>query len=460
MGDGRREHRSRRGFALIAVLWLMTVLSAVVLQASLFTRLHTHATRNTTDGVLALFLARAGIERAVADLRLLQTRVVSLDELRESETGVYCNVECGSGSYTLLTDNETLGNEPDYGIMDECGRINLNEADQTMLSSLPDVSPDLAAAIVQLRGDIEQIHEIGDLMMLEGADAAMLYGEDSNGNGLLDPWEDDGTESWPPDNADGRLDRGIAQYLTCWSAVRNVTVDGEERVDISSADANEITQKLPDVTRRQANSIVEHRNKHEFKSIADLLDVMLVEQRRGEEHQDDGDADEDAEESESNREGGSSERSSDRGESRNGSNRSQTTSTNAFDTDAFKRIADLVTISSDDVLKGRINVNTAPREVLACLPGVSEELAMEIEGARGEGAFETVGDLLDVSGMTTETFKGICNHVSVRSDVFTARSFGVLVAPDGSVAACRCVQAVIDRTDEEAVRIVSWRELD
>ena len=96
---------------------------------------------------------------------------------------------------------------------------------------------------------------------------------------------------------------------------------------------------------------------------------------------------------------------------------------------------------------------------MACLPGVGESLAADICAAREDGTFESVAELLGVSGMTTEKFRRICNLVSVRSDVFSVRSFGVvgaIDAPDHGV--CRCVSVVIDRTADE-VKLHSWREL-
>jgi DNA uptake protein ComE-like DNA-binding protein len=45
----------------------------------------------------------------------------------------------------------------------------------------------------------------------------ILYGEDANLNGVLDPNENDGDASPPLDNRDGHLDPGILEYLTVWS---------------------------------------------------------------------------------------------------------------------------------------------------------------------------------------------------------------------------------------------------
>jgi type II secretory pathway component PulK len=105
-----------------------------------------------------------------------------------------------------------------------------------------------------------------------------------------------------------------------------------------------------------------------------------------------------------------------------------------------------------------VNLNTAPAEVLACLPGMDQALAQAVVSRRGQGPFESVADLLDLEGMSVDAFKGLCERVAVRSDVFSVRSFGVVGGIDGPVGTHCCVRAVIDRTGER-IRLTSWREL-
>jgi hypothetical protein len=238
------------------VLWLMTVLCAVALQVGLFCRLRLQLSRNLGDGVRALFFARAGVERAVADLKARRNGVVAIGDLQGQEADDYCNVELRGGTYTLLSQPVRARREAAYGISDEAARINLNEADQETLQKLPGLDANLAAAIVALRERRKRIDEVEDLLLIEAMDAATLYGEDMNDNGVLDPGENDGDERWPPDNADGRLNVGLASLLTCCSAVRNVNNDGVERVNINRADEQQLRQALSGLSEDQASSIV------------------------------------------------------------------------------------------------------------------------------------------------------------------------------------------------------------
>ncbi len=269
----------------------------------------------------------------------------------------------------------------------------------------------------------------------------LLFGEDMNGNGILDTNENDGSASWPEDNADGRLDRGLSAHLTAWSSSRNVTSTGGARVNINSASADDIKKSVSGVSQEQAESIVEHRKKKKFANIVELLDVKLVKKV--------------AQKSEDKKseKGGNKNKSS----NNKGNTTTQTTDKNAFDENAFRKIADAVTTTDDKVRKGVVNLNTAPEEVLACLPGISKALAANIRQTREkrENGFQSVADLLDVEGVSTDTLKQFYPHVSVRSDVFSLWSYGVTRSGDIH----RCVHAVVDRT-EPVSRIRYWRELE
>jgi len=456
----------RRGVALILVLWLLTVLSAVALELALFSRLRLQATRNTGDGVRSLSLARSGVERAVAELKAGKDTAQALEDLREDAKRIYHNVELGEGAYTLLAEPaDSSGAEPEYGISDEAAKVNLNTADAAMLSRVPGINADLAADIIALRSENKAILDVSDLLAIKRIDPFVLYGEDQNQNGLLDANEDDGDESWPADNGDGVLERGLAAYLTCCSAARNVASDGKQRVNIAQASAQDITSAVKGISQQQADSIVEHRGKQALQSVADLLDVLLVEkasnQKPEEKNQGDGKGDESGTREPARPRGAESgdQKPTEKPAEEAGKSKTTTTDKKAFDAAGFKAIADYVTVSEEKVLQGVINVNTASAKVLACLPGVDEALASAICDYRLRHKFESTAELLDVQGMSVDKFKGICNLVSVRSDVFSVRSFGVLQpAGEPSGGTYCCVVAVIDRTDDK-IRLSSWREL-
>ncbi|RLD12356.1 MAG: hypothetical protein DRI44_00870 [Chlamydiae bacterium] len=74
---------------------------------------------------------------------------------------------------------------------------------------------------------------------------------------------------------------------------------------------------------------------------------------------------------------------------------------------------------------GRVNINTASQRLLAALPGVSKELAENINrGIDGNNKptlkpYLNLSDLLKVKGITPEAFERCCNILTVDSSVFT-----------------------------------------
>ena len=463
--------------ALVFVLWVMTILCAVALELGFSSHLRLQVTASTGGAAKAFFLARAGVEKAVADLVESRDRVQSQADLREDDTRTYQNVELGEGSYTLCAGMDEDG-ELVYGIADEAAKINVNTATAEVLARVPGMDADLAAEIAALKAREERLHDLNDLLLSERIDLLTLYGEDQNGNGILDPNENDGDQSWPPDNADGWLDGGLAVYLTTWSATRNVTSDGSERINLNSASAKEIVKSVTGVTDQEAESIVAHREKNKFASIADLLDVELVvkvteqpkekaDKQAKTPEKPERKAPEQArtaKKPESSSEGGGAPSQQPnkpkKAESRDKKKPQTTvkgTGQKAFDMKKFRQIADQVTTQNEDVINGVVNINTAPAEVLACLPGLDDALARRIAGWRqGHAAgFETAADLLDIEGVSMDIFKQVCPLVSARSDVFSVRSFGVV----GVGNMYCCVSAVIDRTGDTA-KILYWRELE
>ncbi|MDX9975472.1 MAG: helix-hairpin-helix domain-containing protein [FCB group bacterium] len=483
------------GVALVFVLWLMVLLSAVALEMAFRGHLRVQVTASTGETAKAFYLARAGIEQSLANLA--ETAELDLDtetQEREDEEQ-FVNVPFGEGSYTLYAGMDETG-EPRYGLADEAAKLNINTADAAVLQKVPMLTPDIVGSLDNVRKR-QPFQDIKDLLMFEGVDMLLLFGEDVNENGLLDANEDDGDETWPPDNGDGMLDCGWSAMLTTWSASRNVSSDGQERVNLNDADADEITKAVSEIDTQHADSIVARREQGELGSVLDLLDVEMVEKveasNEQQQQQQNGQQNQPPPENQNNeqngkqsnggdkKEGKNDKDSKDNKDGKNGNNGQESkegeqnseqeekksgekpkytyksTGQKAFDQDSLKRIADRLTTSDDEVQTGLVNINTASMEVLSCLPGLDESLAQSIVMARDgrAGGFPSTMDLLDVSGMTVDILKQFYGLVATRSDVFTARSIGVLRG--GAVRAN--VSAVLDRT-ESNVRIRYWQEHD
>jgi len=79
---------------------------------------------------------------------------------------------------------------------------------------------------------------------------------------------------------------------------------------------------------------------------------------------------------------------------------------------------DYMLLTPEPYTWGKININTATREVLKGLPGVDDGLASNIISYRASNVFDQIEELTDVSGVGEETFKPISNLITVRSDTY------------------------------------------
>lgn len=88
------------------------------------------------------------------------------------------------------------------------------------------------------------LESLDELLLVRGVTSDLLYGEDFNRNGLLDPNENDGDASWPPDNADGALQLGWSAYLTVYGREKNTRWDGTNRININDNNLADLFDKL------------------------------------------------------------------------------------------------------------------------------------------------------------------------------------------------------------------------
>ncbi len=80
------------------------------------------------------------------------------------------------------------------------------------------------------------LESLDELLLVRGVTLGLLHGEDANRNGLLDPNENDGDVSYPPDNQDGALQMGWSAYLTVFGREKNLQSDSTPRININGND--------------------------------------------------------------------------------------------------------------------------------------------------------------------------------------------------------------------------------
>jgi len=266
-----RSHR-RRGSVLLIVLVIVSVLTLAAYNYTQTMLTELEATAMYGSDVQSREAADSGIEYVAT---MLGNRTdPALENLLHNpalfmgRTVVPSERLRGVSRFSIIAPVENSPtNAIRYGLMDESAKLNLNlllslklEDDQVqdMLLNIPGMTIELVDAILDWidsddtmrpygaesdtyegmsppysakNGPLESLDE---LLMVRGVTPALLYGEDANRNGLLDPNENDGEASPPFDNADGVLDLGWSAYLTAHGRESNLRADGREKIHLNN----------------------------------------------------------------------------------------------------------------------------------------------------------------------------------------------------------------------------------
>ena len=250
--------RSRVGAVLIIVLWIAFGLVSITLYFG----------RSMFFEYKGANQATAGAQAEQANNGALRYFFYTLNNALEEEGDFPSElimqteqIQIGQATVWMLgRSGETVTlTDPHFGVIDECAKININTAPFEVLELLPTITPEFAAAIVDWRDEDDDVTENGaealmyslqslpygcknapfetveELRLVYGATVEMLYGEDTNLNGVLDPSENDGMQTPPLDNQDGILNFGILEHVTIYSKM----LAEEESEDMDSSNNSE-----------------------------------------------------------------------------------------------------------------------------------------------------------------------------------------------------------------------------
>ncbi len=113
--------KNEDGFAIVLVLWVLVILSVIAGQFSFSTRNELKAASAFREQSTAFYIARAGIATALPGL--LNARAAEVDDKQWRINTTLPIVDFDDGEYNIFISNES-------------GRINLNQADTTMLQMM------------------------------------------------------------------------------------------------------------------------------------------------------------------------------------------------------------------------------------------------------------------------------------------------------------------------------------
>lgn len=411
-----------KGTVLIVTIWVVLVLAGLALVFARSMRVAAIVAANHVASLEAECVATGAAEHIMA--KLISSTEDESSDLMDSEP--YEAMQIGDSYFWVLRSNLEDDDEFDYGLTDEAGKINLNSASLEMLLRLPGMTAELAASIIDWRDEDSEIsaggaeneyyllqsepyncknalfETVDEILLVKGASEELLYGEDTNLNGVLDDHENDGDLSEPSDNRNGRLDAGFYDYVTVYSVESNLDGQGNERININDAQARgDIQTALQEILKE--DRALEIMNLIPTRpSFENVLDFYFVTGLKYEE---------------------------------------------------FIQIADRLTTSSEQTLPGLVNVNTASKEVLLCLPGLEENDADALLSYR-----EGNEDLTSIAWVTKvldrEKATAIGSYITVRSFQYSAD----IVCLSGNGRAYKRYKAVFD-TESGTPRIVYWKSL-
>ena len=392
-------------------LGVILVLSALVLVFAQEMRTETQAAGNRLSAVQADAVENGAEQWAMAEIESNAPDAATIQTIPAEA------LQVGNGYFWLLHPDPTQTQNYGFGIVDEAGKLNLNTASSLQLQALPNSTVDISDSIADWVDTDDDTNPNGaessyyqaltepygaknsgfetveELLMVKNMTPFVLYGYDLNHDGIIDQNEQQlgglsaGTSTTTNDP------RGMFNYLTCYSKEPNSNGNGGARVNVNSPDTSQLLQLLTqDISASRASAIVTTitpylRRPNAFPDLGTFYtDSTMTAQE-------------------------------------------------------FGSVAQGLTTSAAKTLTGLVNVVTAPRQVLMCLPGLVQSDADALVSAQAGASSSGVGKLTWVfSALSASKAAGIAGNITAQSYVYSAD----IVAVSGDGRAFKRVRVVID----------------
>lgn len=360
--------KTRRAGAIIAVLMLLImgiIIAATVLVTADAARATSHAEMQRVQsraigwsGVQALMVELAGQREDLLDGQEPNiTAEWDLFTLDDGTRGVVRLID-------LVPDGMAI-------IESENAKLDINTATAEMLALIPGLDKSIADAIVEARTSTP-FTSVAQLLGVEGISPELLYGA------ATDSAQQPGFDAEPQGLSGATADsRGLQPFLTVFSFDPNVQVgfDGETgsrgnfRVNLDQTWSEKLGRAIADRFDQDAADFVKAIMEagQSFATDSELVGLLA---------------------------------------------------TNNMPVEQWATVLDVFTTTDDQFLRGRIDINTAPPEVLACVPGITPKSAEMIVGAREglDGEMRRSPTWLVVEGvLTPEEFTLAADWVTTRS---------------------------------------------
>ena len=508
--------KEQRGLSLVSTLWILTILSVLAAQLLYSIHIEQRTQRNFLDRAKLHYAAKAGFEWTLAVMRTDQTPFDSLGE--NWAEPIQGQIDDGVQAGNLLNYQVT--------VTDEASKVNINTADVGLITNLlmqvgaaPDdpLTQELANVIVQGR----PYRTVRDLARVDGMTSQILYGTQQTA-ALTQPANTQAgatstvTETGAPQTAATEARPGLVDLATIYSLDASTDPNGEALINLNTADEGQLTeletQGQPVFSQAEAQSLIQQR---EFDRFAALLEAQAVSDELFNNIQsqittEDPSGNQENQEDEENGERNGP--SFQGGGPQQGQNEDGQVNINTADVETlqsldgidegiaqrivnhrdaqgffqnidaikdvrmltqqeFIGIIDKITLKDGETRSGLINVNTAPAEILALLPGMDPQKAQAIITRREQdppddapvlsfteeeitgNPFTNISQLSEMEEIDFNTFRELADWVTYRSHGYRIEASGI----DAAGRAISTCVGIIDRTGD-AVVVQYWRQ--
>ncbi|MCX6359115.1 MAG: type II secretion system protein GspK [Armatimonadetes bacterium] len=423
----------RRGQALVPVLFVMVILVSVAVTLTLRVRGDNRTSAAAVAEAQAHWIARGAVTSMAAELAQASNGGAVAPEIAPpADTDANGWTRAGDGWYRVE-------------VVDTASRLNVNLATAASLAALPVLKddPSLACAIVDWRDADETpvtynggqgaesdayqalprpysaknapFDTLGELLLLRGFTVEMLYGAAEGAAGAPDLASGtrqeavETTEATPP----------LCELLTTNSRERNVDATGTQRTNILTATAEALVSRLG-ISRTLADRLVQRRSQSGAEGVKNVSDLLNVP---------------------------------------------------GFTRTVMQSIGDKVTATDDQFRAGVVNVNQAPGEVLAALPGVDQAVLSALMTARQGGTvFAGLNDVFQLTALNRQQLQVLIDNLCTKSSVYLVRvrvrmpglamPYVVEALVDLPAPATSAVEAAADAQSAPAPgRVLQWREV-
>lgn len=404
------RHSPARGLALVAVLLALATLGMILSAVQVVSFRQAAAGRQTLARMRAFWAARAGIESTLASLESglqggAQVSAYAIpDAMLDGAAG-----EVEGATWTIAHAQTGLEAEERDGPGDPHAKVNINRMTRNDLMQLEQMTEDVADSILDWIDDDDTPGALGaeagyysqlpspyeprngpmtslwELELVAGVSSDLVRGEDWNLNGRLDANEDDGDESWPPDNADGALDAGWSANITASSLEPTLAISGQTKLNLTEGTSDDLIARVPSLDSLQAQTILDYASRGGAR-LEDLISTNLS-QIAG-----------------------------------------QGSTVRNLRDDQLRALFDecVIAEASAGPQPGRINLNTVERETLdyvtAIPPGVADALILARDAA--PTGFTNMMDLLEIPSMTPRRVTTFSSYLTVEAGSYVITSTG------------------------------------